>query len=64
MFPKSQDQPFVQSGCSVISVLLGLIMKKWNFFLQPHCRQKGLGEAAAGTVQNVLMKDGALRLVN
>lgn len=64
MFPKSQDQPFVLSGCSVISVLLGLIMKKWNLFLQPQYRQKGLGEAAAGTVQNVLMKDGALRLVN
>lgn len=39
-------------------------MKKWNLFLQPQCRQKGLGEAAVGTVQNVLMEDSALRLVN
>lgn len=61
VFPKSQDNQF---GCSVISVLLGLIVKKWNLFLQPQYRQKGLGEAAAGTVQNVLMKDRASRLVN
>lgn len=54
----------MQSGCTVISVLLGLIMKKLNLFLQPRYRQKDLGEAAAGGVQNVLMKDRALRLVN
>lgn len=64
MFPESQDPPFVQSGCTVISVLLALIMKKWNLFFQPQYRQKGLGEAAVGTVLNVLMKDRALRLVN
>lgn len=54
----------MQSGFTVVSVLLGLIMKKWNLFLQPQYRQKGLGEAAAGTAKNVLMKDRALRLVN